>query len=181
MKFDPFALASALTACICPLLKSEDRPEAQRWDGDCCIYPGPGPAAWDNCCETNGQLTITVLPGFPSSTFPNQDQTPRNGCGALAQAVGFEITVLRCVCAMQENGEPCTCEQREQDAANILGDLTAVLTGINCCFADQYEDEEWFLNGWRLVGPEGGCGGAVVTVTVEMDNPCCPPPAPPEE
>lgn len=180
--FDPFAVASQLIDCICAQLKDAGRSDEARWadDAECCIRPGAGPAAWEDCCK--GQLTITLLPGFPTNTFPNQDTTPMNGCGAPTQTVSFEITALRCVCvSMDDDGRvPCTCEKREQDAANIMSDLTAVLAGISCCFeSDDFEDTEWVLSGWRLVGPDGGCGGVVATLSVELDSPCCTPLTPP--
>lgn len=180
--FDPFAIAALLTDCICPQLKDVSRGE-QAWAGECCIFPGPGPVPWENCCDTGAQMTITILPGFPTTTFPNQDARAVTGCGARSQAVPFEITVLRCVCiASDDEGTPCTCAQREQDAANLLGDLKAVLAGISCCFqSDDFEDTSWILNGWRLLAPAGGCAGVVATVTVELDSPCCTPLTPPSE
>lgn len=176
--FDPFAVATGLIDCICAQLKDAGRPDEARWseNAECCVRPGAGPAAWENCCE--GQLTITLLPGFPTTAFPIQDLRPMSGCGARNQAVAFEITALRCACvsASDDGRVPCTCEQREQDAANVMSDLKAVLAGISCCFtSEEFEDLDWINNGWRLVGPEGGCAGVIAVITVELPSPCCTP------
>lgn len=178
MSFNPFDVAGQIADCICAQLTDPARGE-DVWAGDCCVVAGAG-AAWDNCCEGLGTAYIALLSGYPTNSFPASlgMPSPCTGLGGPNQAATFEIGVMRCVCTMLEDGSPCLCETKERDAARVMGDLNAVLVGLNCCFADALEGRDecsrWMLNSWRSVGPMGGCAGIIVSVTIELDSPCCP-------
>lgn len=175
---DPFTTATKLTDCICPVLKSEDR-EEDAWTGHCCVWPGNS-SSLASCCESGGSLSVNVVNGWPTTTFPNQEARPWK-CNMLSWATVYEIKVNRCVGFTTDD---CDCECKERGAYRVLGDLRAVLQGIVCCFsADDDIDTcaQYVINGWQILPAEGGCSGVQVTVTVETDPICCPPPLPPEE
>lgn len=169
---DPFTTAANLSDCICAVLKSEDRGE-DSWVGDCCVWPG---ASVPNlkCCDDGGQLSVVVLNGYPTESFPSQMTRPSN-CGMHSWATIYEVKVTRCVPTKLN----CDCNCKERAAARILGDLRAVLQGIECCFKADGEDDcaQHIVTSWRLLNNSGGCGGLVATVTAETDSICCPPPA----
>lgn len=169
--FDPFTTAANLADCICPVLKSEDRGE-DAWSGSCCVWPGSSVPSI-NCCENGGQLSVVVLNGFPTESFPIPLSIPKN-CGTMNWATVYEVKVTRCVPVKLD----CDCECKEQAAARILGDLQAVLQGIVCCFTQPDDDDcaQFVINGYRILPALGGCSGVVATVTAETDSICCPPP-----
>jgi hypothetical protein len=171
--FDPLAIAADLSDCVCAALKDVGRGESA-WVGECCVRPG-SQVAWDSCCEGGGQAWVVLTSGFPTTSFPLLDSTSvETTCtsGLTSLGLNFEIGVLRCV-----NTE-VDCDQFEADAANLFGDLQALLRGVNCCFsaaADSTDGElGWRLNSFEMLGPLGGCGGAKVNITVHTDYPCCP-------
>lgn len=179
--FDPFAIAMQISDCVCVALKDPAR-GAEVWSGDCCIIAG-GSGSWDNCCESAGTMWVAMVGGYPTNAFPAQARTPLTNCigTATSQAVDFEIGVVRCVCTMQEDGSDCGCEQRERDAHAVMGDLSAVLSALACCFDDSVSsnsvcDSPWILNSWRSLGRMGGCAGIAVSITLETDSICCPAP-----
>lgn len=178
LMFDPFVTASAIADCVCANLKDPAR-GADVWSGDCCIIPGAS-ASWDKCCENAGTMWVSMLSGHPTQSFPTPAGFPLSTCGSSGanQAVEFEVGVVRCVCAMLEDGSECGCDQREVDAARVMGDLQAVLSGLSCCFADSAQNSvcgrTWQLNSWRSIGRLGGCAGIVVNILVEVDGVCCP-------
>lgn len=174
-RFDPFGQAANLVDCVCAALKSPDRPEDDRWAGDCCIYPGGGRPPSIQCCEGNGLLSVNVQNGYPTSNFPTQTTTaPECGAGLLSMATVYEIKATRCV------GLPsleCGCDCRELNASRLINDLQAILQGINCCFEPSGADDcaRYVINSWQLLEPSGGCSGVVVSITAESDGICCPP------
>lgn len=174
VSFDPFSIAADLADCVCAALKDTAREETA-WAGDCCVHPG-SQVAWDSCCEGGGQAWVALQSGFPTTTFPILDTaTSETTCttGIVSLGLVFEIGVLRCV-----NSE-VNCDQFEADAAAILDDLKAVLNGLNCCFTAATDDCDrgWRLNSFEMVGPEGGCAGVKISITVNTSYPCCPTPS----
>lgn len=170
--FDPFTIAADLADCVCAALKDVARGE-EIWAGECCVRPGTE-VAWDSCCEGGGQAWVVLKTGFPTTVFPIPDSTTsETSCarGTISLALNFEIGVLRCVCV-----DGCNCDAMEADAAALFGDLQAVLRGINCCFAAATDDCDsgWRMNGFEMLGPQGGCGGSKVNIVVNTSYPCCP-------
>lgn len=180
-RFDPFSVAANLVDCVCAYLKSEDRDEEDRWDGDCCVYPGgsTAPSLPTNCCEGKFLLTVAVTNGFPTESFPTQSsRAPECGHSLLSMATVYEIKATRCVGIP---GLECGCDCREKNANRLLGDLQAMLQGIACCFEPSGSDDcaRYVLNSWRLLENNGGCSGVTATITAESDAICCPPDAEP--
>lgn len=163
--WDPFATAARILDCVCSTLKDSDR-GTQVWKGSCCVWPG-AQVALDECCKDGGQLSIVLVNGYPSKRFPAQDATPTTCPGTLAAV--YQLQVTRCVAdAVQD------CDQKEKDASLIMADLVAMIRGINCCFRDEDTCGEFVLNSFKTFGPEGGCSGSIVDITVQESYPCCP-------
>jgi hypothetical protein len=165
-------IAADLAQCVCQALKDEAR-EADVWPGDdCCVRPG-GTAAWE-LFEDCHQAWVILKNGYPTTNFPTPDQnTSETHCskGIISLAAVFEIGVLRGVCT-----DACDCDTAEASAASIFGDLQAVLRGVNCCFSAAQDDTDlgWRLNGFDMLGPQGGCAGVKLDIVVHMNYPCCP-------
>jgi hypothetical protein len=180
-KFDPFLTAAKIVDCVCAALKSDDRDLEERWQGDCCVFPGGGTPASVQCCEGRGLLSVNVQSGYPTTRFPQQDPGGIGGCDSPAlknMATLYTVKATRCV------GLPsieCGCDCREKNAAYLLGDLKAILAGISCCFDpndNEHDCAQYVLGTWSLLPPLGGCSGVVVPITVESDGACCPAVAP---
>jgi hypothetical protein len=170
--FDPMAIAADLSDCICAALKDEAR-GTDVWAGTCCVRPGSS-VPWDSCCDDGGQAWVVMTTGYPTTAFPTQNPTtPETSCsGLVSLAVNFEIGVLRCV--PMDMGD---CDTSEESAAKLFGDLQALLLGVNCCFSAAEDEDEglgWRLNGFEMLGPLGGCGGAKINIVVHTEYPCCP-------
>lgn len=168
-----FNRAAALADCACTELKDPARGE-EVWEGDCCVWPGAN-AAWIDCCEGRGQLSVNVVNGLPNPDAPGAsglgglNKTHR--CGIGTQNVLYEVKVLRCAGA-----DSCGCDCREEAASRLLGDIQAILRGVRCCLvqAAQEDDcEDWAITGWRTEGPSGGCVAGIVSVSVQEPFPCC--------
>lgn len=165
MALNLFTTATRLKTCIDTALKA-DRDDGTSWGGETCVYPGAF-VPFDSCCDGGGQAWVVAPSGGPTTTFPALDINGLTNCRNQTQVVTYEVGVIRCVCT-----DDCTCTKKEADAQSIFSDLRALLTGIFCCFSD--ENQEWRLQGWSLIGPEGGCGGSRVLLVVEEPLPCCP-------
>lgn len=174
-RFDPFTTAASLVDCICAALKSDLRDKEDRWNGECCIFPGGNPPASLQCCEGGGVLSVNIQSGAPTTRFPAPDGTA-DGCGQAIKgmATNYVIKSTRCV------GLPsieCGCDCREKNAYRLLGDLDAMLSGIACCFKpsdNEYDCTAYVLNSWSLLPASGGCSGVLINITVESDGVCCP-------
>lgn len=174
--WDPMTIAGQLMGCVCDSLEApRGEDETPGWEGTCCVRPG-GDVSWDSCCENGGQAWVVLKRGYPTTEFPVIDTTNATVCYSqtgLSMAMVFEVGVLRCVC-----WDLCDCDKSEENAANVFGDMTAVLKGINCCLS-AFTDEDcgdigWRLNGFEMLGPKGGCGGSKFEVVIDMKYPCCP-------
>lgn len=161
-----------LADCICDALKADRGSAALNWDGVCCIQPG-SQVAFDHCCEgEGGQAWVMASGGYLTNSFPTPAQATDPRCNnGYSQAVRIEVGAIRCVCY-----DGCSCEAKEQNAEMVLGDLRALIQGISCCFTNDDGDGDtgWWIERWELIGPDGGCGGAKISLLVEQPLPCCP-------
>jgi hypothetical protein len=170
-----FDIAAALSDCICVELKRKrpeaEDPAAEGWSGDCCVHPGSG-VAFERCCDGNAQAWVTALDGLPTVSFPTPDGQGLSNCDDGHTFVQrYELGALRCVAWGGDDGTPPNCERKEQDALNVMGDLTALLRAVQCCLDN--DDRQWRLQEYHLIGPEGVCVASVVTIAVEVPAPCC--------
>lgn len=169
--FAPFDTAARLVDCVCAVLSSEDRPESERWAGTCGVWPGNRAAVVD-CCENGGQLTVNVVNGYPTTSFPSPSTAPVSNVQPVSWATVYEIKATRCI----PTDVKTPTEDYEAAAAAILNDLHAILQGIVCCFVESDDDDcaQYVINTWSILPPQGGCSGVVASVTVESDAICCP-------
>lgn len=164
-QLDLFARASQLADCLCSALQEQEYPsEEAQWQGECCVWPA-AEVAFDNCCEKGGQGWVTVQGGGIAGEFPDINSAPSDCTQTLA--VTYEIGVLRCVCAEAT----CGCDRKEADAANVILDFQAMLKGISCCLNEG--DDEWVMQSFQFIGPEGGCAGSSMLITIREPMPCC--------
>lgn len=173
---DPFAafdIAEHLRDCITPKLATTTRGLPNR----VCIHTGE--IAWDDCeC---GQLVVSFIRSFETAVFPTPwDGTGNSGalkCGASVYAFEYQVSMLRC--AAGADGETPDCSELNQSARGTIEDAWAVMAGLSCCKCNGLQRDpdtgiqpfQNFLIGEQIMdGPEGGCQGSLVTVTVGIKN-----------
>jgi hypothetical protein len=175
---DPIAwcLADGLRACFCDQLAQVSAPV-----GCCCLWPGQE-VAWDDC--TPGQAWVRVVQVYPlSNRFPIPDDGLGVGpCGSSGGwAVVLELGAIRCMPQPQSNGTLPRCQEYSDTARLVLADAHAMRRAVQCCdwrstCTPNADLEEGLLFGaWQPVGPQGGCTGGVMSVTVQAYGCICPP------
>lgn len=85
--------------------------------------------------------------------------------------VTFNFGVLRCLkgTPKQNPPEPVPCEPREQDAFIAYADAETMRWVVGCCPA--LKPYPLIAAQWTPIPPQGGCGGGVMAVTVDMRPP----------
>lgn len=158
-------LATRLLACLCTALEGTVAGPACR----CCLYPGLVVPMDDCDCECgaggNGSASVRVARIFPTKRFPGQsfDVEP---CKANTWAVELVMTVYRCVAVLNEDGSPPSCSAVTDDAEKILSDGAAMRQAVTCCYPDA--DIVAVVGAWEPLGPNGGCAGGQMTITVQF-------------
>jgi hypothetical protein len=142
-----------------------------------CVVPGSN-VAWDQCdC---GQLAVVVTRSFPSVTFPQEASAAATAsfAGNCVPLVVAEITIslVRCVPGPTDAGDPPSCEALSEAARLQEIDAHAVRTAVQChLVAEETEHRRitnFVIRGQQRVGPEGGCAGSELLVTVGKIDAC---------
>ncbi|REF00618.1 hypothetical protein [Thermomonospora umbrina] len=110
-----------------------------------------------------------------TSPWPQEATTPLPCSAGGAWAAELVMGVYRCVAAVDDNGDPATCEQVFNDAEKLLSDAAAMRQAALCCFPATEEGPDVLAGEYRPIGPNGGCGGGQMLVTVRFTE-CCPTP-----
>lgn len=129
-----------------------------------CVVTTGEATAWDDCC--NGQLTVTIQSIFPSSNFPTQDDGTRVPCGVVAWGASLAITVLRCAPTISQSGKPPSVERVDASTQEVVADASAIRAAILCRFKPAAPDVDVLIGAQQFVGPEGGCVGSVLLMTI---------------
>jgi hypothetical protein len=176
---DPVVLAAeALLDCLCELLEASRRGPVCA----CCFYPGQV-VPTDRCCQCDlpngttgeGMAFVHVVRIFRSTgSFPELAAVP-DECGGGWGAV-LNIGVYRCAATITDDGDPPSCEQIEDDAKALMSDAAAMRRAASCCFPNllgEMGGGRYLLGEYSTIGPDGGCMGGRLQVTVEFAD-CCP-------
>lgn len=152
---------SGLTACLCATLAAGGRPACA-----CCLVWGSSPPAQDFCsCDCDGghgQAWVRIVRQDPVVT----DQRRRR-CQTWRMQTTIEIGVARCVAVVAPDQQSApTCEQRETDAWGLVLDTRLLREAVACC--DALTDVQVWPGPVTPMGPQGGCAGVTVQITVEV-------------
>lgn len=169
------AIAEALRDCLCTALEAEplSGPVCQ-----CCIRPGMAPPAADNCCDCGtgqGQASVQIAEIYPSDKFPRKGIAEWKGActkGNTFWVAELVMTVYRCVPVPGEDGQPPDCDELQTAAARIWSDAQVMTQVFACC---DWADGRHVLPGsWQPLPNQGGCGGGMMSVYVNLGVQCCP-------
>lgn len=126
-------------------------------------------AAWDDCCP--GQITSRVQRIYRADAFPAEATDVRSlGCDETTLAAVFTVEFTRCAPTPDDSGTPPTAQVLSANAQEVLLHALAVYRGV-WCWATAHE-EYAVVGGMDPLGPDGGCVGYAVSVTVDVGNVC---------
>jgi hypothetical protein len=129
-------------------------------------YVASGDFAWD-CCDAMAVHVKRVRPLLgPALTAQGAQKRPPASCGTLWGA-DVDLYVLRCVRSVDESGNPPTGGQIDEDAFNVIADATALLSALTCDSSIGGCSSRG-LDGYRLVGPKGGCLAVVLPLRLPL-------------
>lgn len=174
-------LLETVESCVCAAW--DDLPEADR-PARCGIVPGRD-VAIDECCD--GFAWVRKVQQFRTSTdgFPNQLADQNQPCAQWLWAVEIGVGVVRCTPTgdLETNPPtPPTMEELKAAAEQAADDEIRVRRALACCLPAALRPM------WRLmtsspvliqygpavsVGPEGGCHGFEMTLTVAVPECLC--------
>jgi hypothetical protein len=171
-------LVQALLACLCDQLPGTLAGPAVM----CCPRPGLSVPA-ELCCQDvvdgqtgEGHAWVRANRIYPTTTRFPQPQAEPLPCTS-GWAAELAMGVWRCAAVVGDDGEPPSCEDITRDALVTLSDAAAMRAALACCFtggpvgADN--DRIVIAGDWAPLGPNGGCVGGALTVTVQFyDCPC---------
>lgn len=161
-------VAVALRDCLATELNLRPSPPA-----DTCLIPGEDGRTFlsvglgeDRCCDGFAWVRVAqVTPQIPSAL----DQV--TGCGIHTWQVDYEIGVARCAPFGTTQSGP-TCEQWTAVFDQVQSDAEAMRAAF-CCVRPAVESDRLTATPWLPFGPQGGCTGGIMGVSVVIDNCDC--------
>lgn len=136
-------------------------------------YVAEGIPAHDNCCE--GQLTVSIVRRYASTTFPQIDDRPA-ACSGPYLVVDFAIEAVRCAPVQDDNLNPPTVEALLASARQVEIDARAIWQAVRCwLYEERGRPMESLVGLQDSITPEGGCVGTRLAVSVGVLDGCkCP-------
>ena len=148
-----------------------------RYDRAC---PVPGAIAVD-ACEC-GLLAVSVTRTYLTSDFPTEQgaggaagAAPAGPCAAAFLAADLTVQAMRCAPGPDSQGEPPSCPALAAAAREVTSDAWHVRRAVTCRLQDLLDGGQlidYQVGAQSFMGPEGGCVGSALAVTVAVDNPC---------
>lgn len=131
-----------------------------------------GAPAWDICCEcgdgTSGQLWVSVY----EINHLNTTNAGTMRCISQFEAQ-VNVGLLRCAWVQDENGNPPDADAVSLQTLGVLRDRVLINQAIICEFGQTLDVDQWTLGAWTSLGPEGGCVGGQVSLTIRFSDPMC--------
>lgn len=142
----------------------------------CRTFVAPGSTAvWDVCCEcqpgVEGQAWVAVQQVVPARPFPTPEGALR--CAPEQYAAELAVGVLRCAATQDESGAPPSAATLTGEAAKISRDRTILHDVVLCRWAGELLPGGLTIRGWSPLGPQGGCVGGLLEITVAVDACSC--------
>lgn len=154
--------AQELLDCVCAALDEESECPCP-----CRVCVVAGTPVWDECCE--GQLTAYLSRVFFHDNFPSAVSQAQI-CGTFL-AGEIVIQLLRCAPVVHDDGSSPTCGELSESARKIYQELYISMRALACCLSEAKRHRKYVITDARTVGPEGGCVGFEIRVTIELHDP----------
>lgn len=160
-------MAAALRDCLATELALRDNPPAET-----CLIPGEDGRTFlsvglgqDRCCEGFAWVRVaTVTPSIP------RDNTQGN-CGVSTWQVDYEIGVARCAPFGSAEAGPTYADWTTL-FVQVQSDADAMRSAV-CCLTPLTETKDTFPTPWLPFGPDGGCTGGIMGVSIQIDDCDC--------
>jgi hypothetical protein len=123
---------------------------------------------WDVCCECGdgvGQAWVNVS----SIVAMLDDQQRGMSCAPIFEAT-VKVGILRCALTQDDAGNPPEPIDLTEQALKILRDRALINQAIFSCWSSTIESDDWTIGDWTGLGPQGGCVGGQVTLTVRFNG-----------
>jgi hypothetical protein len=157
-------ILSGLHACLCATLTAAERPVCS-----CCLTWGERLPALDWCgCDCDGGHGQAWVRWVRRDPVADLGGNRRTSCGCLSWRGRhvIELGVTRCVAVTGPDGQSAPdCQQRAAEFWGFLADARLLREAVVCCSALQDVTVE--PDSERPLGPQGGCAGVLLTITVE--------------
>lgn len=166
-----FPEANKLLACLCEALVANSS-ELYPAPLSCCLRAGEAVALEisttqeDECC--NGLAYVRIDNFYPTggenAPFPSPSSDfALNACAPYAWGMVMEMGVYRCI------NLPATCDTWNYVAQRQMLDAKSMRQAL-CCFMREHDPSSVSVTPWQAKGPEGGCIGGTMNVTVMVEN-----------
>lgn len=160
--------AATLRDCLQTALALRDNPPA-----DTCLIPGEDGRTFlavglgqDRCCEGFAWVRVAGI----APAVPPAGQDPGN-CGIDTWQVDLEMGVARCAPFGDTQAGP-TCAQWTAVFTQNQSDAAAMIEAL-CCLRPQVESGRSWPTPWVPFGPDAGCVGGIMGVSVKIDDCGC--------
>ena len=133
------------------------------------VYPAMIP--WDGCeC---GTLAVAVQRQYLTTSFPAVADAEQVPCGGGFVAADLLVQLLRCAPTPDGRSVAPGVGPLEDTAKLILTDAWVALSTAQCTLAALEEEGvivEYVVRPQAFAGPQGGCVGSVLAVTVAVEQ-----------
>lgn len=123
---------------------------------------------WDVCCECSdgvGQAWVNVSTIQPLAN--NTQQGTR--CAPTFEAT-VKVGILRCALTQDDAGNAPDPMDLTEQALAILQDRVLIQTAIFQIWSYTIEPDDWTIGEWIGLGPQGGCVGGQVSLTIRFNG-----------
>ena len=154
-------LTQEILDCVCSSL------EKTSCGCPCNAFVAAGAVAWDSCCD-GGQMWVGIERVYATGAFPS----PASVITCSPQlAADLVVGILRCAPTLNDQGEAPSPERLTESAAQVYEDAYAVVQGVLCCLVPTSKARPFVMGIQRPVGPQGGCCGSELRLTVALVDP----------
>lgn len=129
-----------------------------------------GRIAFDHCeC---GLLAVAMDRAYLTDLFPAEQAAVTN-CNVAYTAVDYSVQVLRCAPSPPDGQLAPSVRALDESAQVVLRDAYELLEKVTCRLAELRDTEQiadFLTRPLVAVGPEGGCVGSLLQVTVALER-----------
>jgi hypothetical protein len=149
-----------LASCLCAAVQASGGPTPCF----CGVVPGDGIAADYACNEgcDGGMAWVRLTSAYPSKVLGAQNTEEAN-CN-LMLGLDFEVGILRCISAGDEQGNPPSAEELLAASDQQMTDLQTLRVAMTCCGYGK----DMIVGPYTPVGPEGGLVGGFFTIAIQV-------------